>query len=121
MSYRRFVAHIPGDPSPWRWIRYAVGFRLPEENRDWVRHDLLDAGWRVRLLVRHLLLLVPIAAAFLALPDDWTLRILLVLLVLIGGLLPPLAYADSVRAARLRQHSLAVPDDPDLGRPTDSG
>ena len=26
--------------------------------------------------------------------------------------------ADDIRAARLRQHDLPVPDDPDLGRPT---
>ena len=27
-------------------------------------------------------------------------------------------YADDIRAARLRQHGLPVPKDPDLGRPT---
>jgi len=27
------------------------------------------------------------------------------------------AYADDIRASRLRQHGLDVPDDPDLGHP----
>jgi hypothetical protein len=41
-------------------------------------------------------------------------------LVLVGGLLTSFMYADSVRASRLRQHDLPVPEDRDLGRPTDS-
>ena len=114
------MARIPGDPSPWRWLRYAVGFRLPPENREWVAHDLTDAGWRIRAALRQLVLVVPVAAVFAALPGPWSLRITLIALVLIGGLLVSAMYADSVRASRLRQHGLPVPEDHDLGRPTDS-
>lgn len=114
------MARIEGDPSPLRWLRYAVGFRLPPENRAWVSHDLTDAGWRTRAALRQLALLVPVAAVFAALPGPWSVRVALMALVLVGGLLVAAMYADSVRASRLRQHGLPVPDDRDLGRPTDA-
>jgi hypothetical protein len=113
-------SRLDGDPSAGRWLRYAIGLRLPPENSEWVRHDLTDAGWRLRGLSRQLVFLVPIAAAFVALPGPLSDRIYLVLLVLIGGLFVGLVYGDSLRASRLRQHGLPVPTDRDLGRPTDS-
>jgi hypothetical protein len=39
-------------------------------------------------------------------------------LILCGSVFTVTAYADDIRASRLRQHGLDVPDDPDLGRPT---
>ena len=114
------MPRIEGDPGLLRWLRYAVGFRLPAVNREWVAHDLTDAGWRTRAALRQLVLLVPVAAVFAALPGPWSLRLLLMALVLFGGLLVAAMYGDSVRASRLRQHGLPVPDDRDLGRPTDA-
>jgi len=64
--------------------------------------------------------LVPVAGAFLALPGPWSLRIGIAALIIFGGLLIAATYGDSLRASRLRQHRLPVPEDPDLGRPTDS-
>jgi hypothetical protein len=113
------MSTIPGTPGPLRWVRYAIGFRLPADNLDWVRHDLTDAGWRVRAGVRQVVVAAPIAAVCALLPGAWSVRILLVALVLFGPLFVALAYGDSIRAARLRQHKLPVPDDADLGRPTD--
>jgi hypothetical protein len=113
------VARISGDPGVGQWLRFALGFRLPEQYRDWVHHELTDAGWRSRATLRQSVLLLPVAAAFAALPGPVSLRVLIALLVLIGGLLVGLAYGDTLRAARLRQHGLPVPADPDLGRPTD--
>ena len=43
------VGRIPGDPGLGRQALFALGGRLPERNRDWVRHELTDAGWRGRL------------------------------------------------------------------------
>jgi hypothetical protein len=120
MFYGQRMTRIPGDPGPWRWLLFAIGLRLPPENREWVRHELTDAGWRTRAAVRQLVLVVPVAVAFAALPGPWSLKVTLMALVLVGGLLISLMYADSVRASRLRQHDLPVPDDRDLGRPTDS-
>jgi len=114
------MSRLAGDPGVLRWLRFAVGFRLPGENREWVRHELIDAGWRVRALIRQLVFLIPIAAVFVALPGSWGVRVAIAVLVIVGGSLIALAYGDSLRAARLRQHHLPVPDDRDLGRPTDA-
>jgi hypothetical protein len=114
------MSRLPGTPGPLRWVRYAIGFRLPAENSDWVRHDLVDAGWRVRAGVRQVVVAAPIAAVCTLVPGPWSVRLPLVALVFFGTLSVALAYGDSIRAARLRQHELPVPDDADLGRPTDS-
>ena len=56
------MARLAGDPGIGRWLRFAVGFRLPKDNLDWVRHELTDAGWRARTVVRHLAVILPICA-----------------------------------------------------------
>jgi hypothetical protein len=38
-------------------------------------------------------------------------------LILAGSVFSVAAYADDIRATRLRQHGLEAPDDPDLGHP----
>lgn len=38
-------------------------------------------------------------------------------LILAGSIFSVAAYADDIRASRLRQHDLDVPNDPDLGHP----
>lgn len=114
------MTRLEGDPGLLRWLQFAIGLRLPPKYREWVQHDLTDAGWRVRALVRQLVLLVPIAGIFLALPGEWEIRIAIAALVVLGGSFVSLAYGDSLRASRLRQHQLPVPEDRDLGRPTDA-
>jgi hypothetical protein len=117
------MARLPGDPSVGRWLLFAVGFRLPAENLDWVRHELTDAGWRARTVLRHLAVIVPICAVLavillVLLPAPTWLAVMMVALILSGSVFTVAAYADDIRATRLRQHGLDVPDDPDLGHPT---
>jgi archaellum biogenesis protein FlaJ (TadC family) len=116
------VARLPGDPGPLRWMLFAIGFRLPAENRDWVKHELTDAGWRLRTVLRHLAVIVPICAILvivltIALPAPLWLGLMMTALILAGSVFTVAAYADDIRASRLRQHGLDVPDDPDLGHP----
>jgi hypothetical protein len=116
------MARLPGDPGPIRWLLFALGFRLPEENNDWVEHELTDAGWRTRTVVRHLAIIVPIcvivAVVLLVwLPAPGWLAVMMIALILAGSIFTVAAYADDIRATRLRQHGLEAPDDPDLGRP----
>ena len=61
------MARLPGDPGAARWLWFAVGFRLPAEYRDWVKHELTDAGWRLRTVLRHLAIIVPICALLVVL------------------------------------------------------
>ncbi len=117
------MARLPGDPGAIGWLRFAVGFRMPPDNLDWVRHELTDAGWRGRTVLRHLAVILPIcgivAAALLTLsPAPAWLAVMMIALILCGSIFTVAAYADDIRASRLRQHGLDVPDDPDLGRPT---
>jgi hypothetical protein len=116
------VAKIPGDPGPAAWLWFAIGFRLAPDHRDWVRHELTDAGWRLRTVLRHLAVIVPICVvlgvvAGVFLPAPLWLTLMTAALILSGSLFTVAAYADDIRATRLRQHGLEVPDDPDLGHP----
>jgi hypothetical protein len=117
------VTRLPGDPGPVRWLAFAFGFRLPPENLHWVRHELTDAGWRWRTVLRHLVVIVPVCAVLVLLlaeflPAPVWISVMMVALILSGSVLGVATYADDIRAARLRQHGLPVPKDPDLGRPT---
>jgi hypothetical protein len=117
------VTRLPGDPGPGGWLRFAVGFRLPAKNVHWVRHELTDAGWRGRTVLRHLAVIVPVCAILvivlaLVLPAPLWVSLTMVALILCGSIFTVAAYADDIRAARLRQHGLPVPNDPDLGRPS---
>jgi hypothetical protein len=112
------VRRLAGDPSVAGWLLFAIGFRLPPENREWVRHELTDAGWRGRTIRRLMVLMVPVCIALAFLPGpDW-LRVAVPAFALIASVGTVLISADDVRAARLKQHGLEVPDDPDIGRPT---
>jgi hypothetical protein len=116
-------SRLPGDPGPLGWLRFAFGFRLPEKNVHWVRHELTDAGWRWRTVLRHLTVMVPVCAALvvllaLFLPAPVWVSVMTVALILAGSLFTVAMYADDIRAARLRQHGLPVPKDRDLNRPT---
>jgi uncharacterized membrane-anchored protein len=116
------MARLPGDPGALRWLWFAAGFRLPAQNRDWVWHELTDAGWRMRTVLRHLAVIIPICAVVVVvltvlLPAPAWLSLTMVALILAGSVFTVVAYADDLRASRLRQHGLEPPDDPDLGHP----
>jgi hypothetical protein len=112
------VTRIPGDPSLGRWLLFAIGFRLPPENREWVRHELTDYGWRGRTIRRLLVVVVPVCVALSFLPGQLWLRLAVPGFLLIASAGTTAISAYDVRAARLKQHGLTVPDDPDLGHPT---
>jgi Family of unknown function (DUF5313) len=111
------VARLPGNPGVVRWLMFAVGFRLPYENREWVQHELTDAGWRGRTVVRLMVLMAPICIALAFLPGPAWLRAAVPALALIASIGTVLISADDIRAARLKQHDLPVPADRDLGHP----
>ena len=99
-------------------MRFACGLRLRAENKEWVRHELINAGWRGRLVARHLAVMIPVCLLLALLPGPIWLRVMVPALALAGSVFTVAVYADDIRAARLRQHGLPVPDDPDLGHPT---
>ncbi len=100
------MTRLPGDPGPGGWLRFAFGFRLPPENVHWVRHELTDAGWRGRTVVRAWRVILPICAVLVVvlafvLPAPLWVSLTMVALILCGSVFTVAAYADDVRAARL--------------------
>ena len=103
------MRRLAGDPSIAGWLLFAIGFRLPPENREWVRHELTDAGWRGRdhqashgahgAGLRRARLPARPGLAPVAVPA----------FALIASVGTVLISADDVRAARLKQHGLEVP------------
>ena len=112
------VSRIPGDPGLGRQALFALGARLPDRNRDWVRHELTDAGWRGRLTLRHVVVMLPLCAVLALLPGALWIRIAVPGLFLLCSVGIVALYADDIRVSRLRRHGLEAPDDPDLGRPS---
>jgi hypothetical protein len=115
---KRAPHKLPGDPSVFGKLRFAVGFRLGPQYLGWVDHELTDAGWRLRVILRHLVVMIPVCIGLALLPGPGWLHIMVPALALAGSVFTVAAYADDIRVTRLRQHRLPVPDDPDLGRPT---
>jgi Family of unknown function (DUF5313) len=112
------VTRLPGDPGAGGKVLFAIGGRLPERNREWVRHELTDAGWRSRLTLRHLVIMLPLGAVLALLPGAVWIRIAVPALFEICSVGIVSMYADDIRVSRLRRHGLEPPDDPDLGRPS---
>jgi len=112
------MTRLPGDPGPGRQVLFALGARLPDRNREWVRHELTDAGWRGRLLTRHVLVTLPFSVALALLPGAAWIRVAVPLLFLICSVGIVALYASDIRVSRLRRHGIEPPDDPDLGRPS---
>ena len=101
---------MPGDPTRGQWLRYSLGARLPEPLHPWVRHDLMDAGWRARGVLRALLQVLPVAVPLALLPGPSYVHWMVPLFVLLCALFVASAYGDDLRDRRLRQHGLPVPE-----------
>ena len=99
-------------------MRFALGARLPDRNREWVRHELTDADWRGRLIVRHLIVTLPFAAALALLPGALWIRLAVPALFLICSVGIVALYASEIRVSRLHRNGLEAPGDHDLGRPS---
>jgi hypothetical protein len=110
------MARLRGDPSPFGRVRYALGFRLPAGNLDWVRHDLTDAGWRGRILLRHMYVMVPICLLLSLLPGPAWMRVAVPLLALSASTLTVAISSDDLRRSRLHRHGLPPPDRRGPGR-----
>jgi hypothetical protein len=93
-------------------LRYAWGGRLPAY-REWVRHDLTDAGWRWRALRRLLVQLLPFLIALAFLPGPGFLHVMMPMFLLLTSMFTAASYADDLRDRRLRQHGLEPPNTSD--------
>ncbi len=101
-------------------LRYVVGGVLPD-HREWVRHDLVDPGWRWRIVRRVLLQALPFAVALALLPGSAGLRLALSAFLLLTSGFVAAAYAEQLRDRRLRQHGLYQSLHQNAGGPTTTG
>lgn len=110
---------LAGDPGYGRQLLFALGFRLPTRYLDWLRHDMTDAGWRGRMVTRHVVAVLPVALVLgVLLPGPLWLHITVPALFLLGSVGIVAMYGSEIRVSRMRRHGLEPPDDPDLGRPS---
>lgn len=96
-------------PGPGGQLRYTLGGRLLA-HREWVRHDLTDAGWQVRVLLRAFVPLVPVVVVAALLPLPMTYLHVMMALLVVGSwalTVPPLV--EPLRNRRLRQHGFEPP------------
>jgi Family of unknown function (DUF5313) len=90
-------------PSPWQYIRYSYGGRLPDSMRDWVRNDLAGKGATVRMMVR-----VFIPAVLILLPFWFIPTTLYVHLSMTVPILIPFVYFSHALNKVWRRHMLRV-------------
>jgi len=69
------------------------------------------------MLARHLVVILPICAAFALLPGTWAIHLGTAGLLFLGGVFTVATSADQLRTARLRQHRLIPPHDAPGHRP----
>ena len=113
---------LEGDPGPLGWLRFTYGFRLPPENVHWVRHELTDAGWRRRTVLRHLAVVIPICAILvivlaILLPAPIWVSLTMVALILCGSLFTVTAYADDLRVNPCASTTCRCPRTPTWAAP----
>lgn len=82
-------------PNPVLWVYYQFGGTLPDRYRAWVLHDGTCRTWLLRVFVRGLVMVTPVAAAlftgFVLVGHSWLLALGSVVL----GLLVSLRYSGS--------------------------
>lgn len=112
MARARDHGGVAARPNPLQWLRYAFGGRLPEQLHDWVRHDLTDADWRWREVLRVCVQLAVPVVVFAVLPLQADIKGFAIALMVLGALFTAGAYGDELRDRRLRQHNLLPPPPP---------
>lgn len=95
-------------PHPLWWVYYQYNGRLPDRYRDWVVHDVTCRTWLLRVFVRGLVMVAPVAAALftllLWLGHSWPLALGSIVLGLLVNLRYSLSYSEESANSRLVRH-----------------
>lgn len=90
------------------WLYYQYSGTLPDRYREWVLHDGTCRTWLLRVFLRSMIMVAPIAAAlftaFLVLGDSWTAAVGAILLGLLVTLRYSLGYSEESVDSRLIRH-----------------
>ena len=77
-------------PTPWQWLCYSLGAKLPPHLSEWVLHDTTCRTWALRQVARSLLVISPLVVVLLVfIPGPFWIRALSAL----GGMLMSLIYS----------------------------
>ncbi len=96
-------------PNPLWWVYYTYGGRLPDRYREWVLRDGTCRTWLVRVFVRGLVQVLPVAALLLGGfllfgPGSWPLAVGAVVLGLLGMVRYVLSYSVESVDGRLTRY-----------------
>lgn len=97
-------------PTPWEYVTYSYGRRLPSSKKTWVAHDLADHGAVRRHMIRMAIPPLVVLAPFWLLPASLYVHLEMTAPIYIWALLISLALNKVWRRYRLAQHDL----DPNL-------
>ena len=102
---------MPTDrPTPWQYVTYSYGRRLPDSMKTWVSHDLAGVGAVRRHMVRMAIPPLLVLAPFWLIPATLYVHLEMTAPIYIWTLLMALALNKVWRRYRLVQHDL----DPNL-------
>lgn len=97
-------------PSPWQYLTYAYGRRLPDTMRDWVAADLAGPGAVRRHMIRMAIPPFLVLAPIWLIPASFYVHLEMTAPIYIWAVLMSLALNKVWRRHRLAQHGL----DPNL-------
>jgi hypothetical protein len=93
-------------PTPWQYIGYCYGRRLPESLNDWVCRDLAGRGAATRMVILAAVPCVLILAPLLLIPTSLYVHASMTLPILIPFIYFSVALNRVWRRHRLTQHGL---------------
>lgn len=95
-------------PDPLWWVYYQYNGKLPDRFRDWVVHDVTCRTWLLRVFVRGLVMVAPIAAALFVVllwwGHSWPLAAGSIVLGLLVNLRYSLSYSEESANSRLLRY-----------------
>jgi hypothetical protein len=97
-------------PTPWQYVTYSYGRRLPDSMKTWVSHDLAGVGAVRRNMIRMAIPPLLVLAPFWLIPATLYVHLEMTAPIYIWTLLMALALNKVWRRYRLVQHDL----DPNL-------
>ncbi|GAB3134201.1 hypothetical protein GCM10027289_25630 [Tsukamurella serpentis] len=100
-------------PDPLHYIAWVYTGKLPDRNREWVRHNLTRRSWMIRHLLRGQIAVLPVYALLMLLPGPLWVRGATVLLGVLLAVFYNAAYMRPNRSRRLERNGL----DPALEHP----
>ena len=93
-------------PTPTQFVKYAVGFKLPDELTEWVRNDLVGPGAERRWLLRFFVPTLPWFFLVFLLPGPVGIKVGMLAMMVVPFMVFTVALSYVWRRFRLSAHGL---------------